>query len=140
MGSADKPEHKEASVEPIEVASNHNLVVTENITDLQNEVDSCKTPPIACRAPPSTPVVFETNTEKSAAAAFIGEKLSANVDFQQFSYSKELNVSNDIEEVKVVDEDEVLKQDIVEEKEVLKADNAKEEDLEIVADKEQDDH
>ena len=43
----------------------------------------------ACKAPPSTPVVGEMNTEKAAAAALIGEKLSTNVDFQQFSYTKE---------------------------------------------------
>ena len=35
---------EETSKKPLEAVPN--LVVTENITDLQKEVDSCKTPPI----------------------------------------------------------------------------------------------
>ena len=41
---SDEQAVEETSKKPSEAAPN--LVVTENITDLQKEVDSCKTPPI----------------------------------------------------------------------------------------------
>ena len=58
------------------------IVVTENIDDLQNEVDACG------KTPPSTPVVEEMVTKKAAAAAFIGQKLNQNVHFQKFNQNK----------------------------------------------------
>merc|ERR1712129_229470 len=83
--------------EPKEVLSNHNLVVTENIDDLQNEVDACGKTPL------STPVVEEMVTKK-AAAAFIGQKLNQNVHFQQFNQNKGLDVSKEVEVKEIVED------------------------------------
>merc|ERR1711971_112864 len=103
----DIPDNNEVAPEeePKEVLSNHNLVVTENIDDLQNEVDACG------KTPPSTPVVEEMVTKKAAAAAFIGQKLNQNVHFQKFNQNKGLDVSKEVEvkeTVKDVKEPEVI--------------------------------
>jgi hypothetical protein len=66
----------------VKTCDEHVIVVTENIDDLQNEVDACG------KTPPSTPVVEEMVTKKAAAAAFIGQKLNQNVHFKQFNQNK----------------------------------------------------
>merc|ERR1712129_616298 len=93
--------------EPKEVLSNHNLVVTENIDDLQNEVDACGKTPL------STPVVEEMVTKK-AAAAFIGQKLNQNVHFQQFNQNKGLDVSKEVEVKEIVED--VKEPEVIEKK------------------------
>jgi len=73
----DTPDNNEAAPEeePKEVLSNHNLVVTENIDDLQNEVDACG------KTPPSTPVVEEMVTKKSCRRCFYRAKIEPKRSF-----------------------------------------------------------
>jgi len=107
----DIPDNNEAvpeEEEPKEVSSNHNLVVTENIDDLQNEVDACG------KTPPSTPVVEEMVTKKAAAAAFIGQKLNQNVHFQKFNQNKGLDVSKEVEVKETVED--VKEPEVIEKK------------------------
>merc|ERR1712203_1140093 len=106
----DIPDNNEAAPEeePKEVLSNHNLVVTENIDDLQNEVDACG------KTPPSTPVVEDMVTKKAAAAAFIGQKLNQNVHFQKFSQNKGLDVSKEVEVKETVED--VKEPEVIEKK------------------------
>lgn len=107
----DIPDNNEAvpeEEEPKEVSSNHNLVVTENIDDLQNEVDACG------KTPPSTLVVEEMVTKKAAAAAFIGQKLNQNVHFQKFNQNKGLDVSKEVEVKETVED--VKEPEVIEKK------------------------
>ena len=149
-----KPEDlpDEVSEEPVEnVKSNHNVVLTENIANSENEVDTSKTLHSACKTPPSTPVAEEINTKnapstnvtdeietkKAAAKALIGKKLNSSINFQQFSQSKGLDVSKEVVKKKEVEE-EVLKLDVIETQEALRHNVIKIEDLKIEVDKDQD--
>ena len=86
-----------------DIVADHDIFLNENITDLQKETDSCKILP--------TGIEDEKDAKKIEAAAITSQKLKTNVNFQQFSQSKGLNVSKEVEEIKV--SEKALKHDAI---------------------------